>query len=862
MAEQHASMEQMANRMGRDIHDGLLEAIRTSEEPERAAVRLNRWLAAAANPVPLVEALENTPVLATMMLRTLVASSLNADILAQNPELGAALLDPTMLASPPSPEALRSEGESLLAAATSTPYRMDRLRFLKQKWGLILSHAELNEIWPQEQIWRCHSDLADSLLLLAMESHWTSYAQERGLDPKPPLQVVAFGKLGSRELNFSSDIDLLYIIADDLDPAIEVHASRFAVALGRWLAEPMGRGSLYRVDLRLRPFGSRGAMVSGFGAVEIYYERYAETWEHLALLRSRILNGEQNRWEELRRSVCFGQRRGTWHIEELVHQRQRLEEIQKGDDLKRGPGGIRDIEFLVGSLQLVHGPDHPTIRGRSTPGIIESMLGVGILSPEDAGTLIGGYGLLRRIENTLQMEAGRQTHTLPENPESQEVLSRVLGQPSWEAMSAELNGWRSRIREVYQRLMVMDLSLANARDQVLIAAGLQDEALSQWLDLLPESASFYSAVAASESGLPRLLTVLNETPALVPELRQSLSVTEQILTGEVLQPADFPTAPTGPLVRDLRLRVVCNWLLGPEEDLPHRLSEVTDWVIRSLAQGLPLSVVAFGSLAIRESGWHSDADLVLIGDEGISSGDADRAAKEFLQRWKNLQSAGSPLTADYRLRPLGRDGARISSREGLKGYLQGVREPWERVAFQRCRIVCGEPTLEADYRESCFNSSISQEDFDNLLHIRSRLANERVTSLLRPRHLKFGAGALVEIEWMLALTALINPKARPDHLDASTEERLRMLVHAGELNAFEFEQVNEAHRFLNALRWRIDFLGYPEWLMPENPDRLNKLAEHLNLTDGNALLAMHQSLTEASASLVQEQIERLKERIR
>lgn len=331
------------------------------------------------------------------------------------------------------------------------------------------------------------SDLADTLLERSLEVAGATLAASVGAPiwqladgsaRRLPFVVFGLGKLGSGELNYSSDVDLIYVYDDprldkdiseatlqfagdgDLSPA--QYFTRLAQELGRIVTANTAEGFLYRIDLDLRPEGSRGALVIPSVAFVSYYDTWSATWERAACLKARPVAGDLKfGWRVLRdlepvlhRSTMDYQ--GVAAIKEL---KQKVEEakgtVGESFNVKLGPGGIRDVESVAQALQLLHGGRIPQVRQRSTQLSLEALREVGVLADDEAEGLLVAYRFYRRLENRLQMVSERQTHVLPTAPADLERLARSLdfrGTDATAAMFGELESHRAFCRDLFARV--------------------------------------------------------------------------------------------------------------------------------------------------------------------------------------------------------------------------------------------------------------------------------------------------------------------------------------------------------------------------------------------------------------------------
>jgi glutamate-ammonia-ligase adenylyltransferase len=340
---------------------------------------------------------------------------------------------------------------------------------------LSLARRELEHA-PLEEVGGALSDLAAGCIDTAMH----------GVDPQLREQVCVFGmgKLGGRELNFLSDIDLMFVHADEAtagDDEASVHRLRTSLhdRLRRVLRLVEGNGiwrPLFHVDLRLRPFGSRGPLSLSCSALERYYERHGRGWERQAWLRARPVAGNLELGNQLLARLApfvWPRSLGPSMFEEVAEMMKRARAQARASigsanvDLKHDAGGIREIEFFVQSLQLLNGGRDPSVRTRSTLGACDRLAAAGLLSDREHEILARAYRVLRRIEHRVQLCEGQQTHRVPSDAAERELLARRLAihaSPTWligtERFAAESSPAPP------QSLAEFDLALVELRGQV------------------------------------------------------------------------------------------------------------------------------------------------------------------------------------------------------------------------------------------------------------------------------------------------------------------------------------------------------------------------------------------------------------
>jgi [glutamine synthetase] adenylyltransferase / [glutamine synthetase]-adenylyl-L-tyrosine phosphorylase len=311
------------------------------------------------------------------------------------------------------------------------------------------------------------SELADAVVEVAV-AEATEHVAARLGSPRHPdgspakLCVLGMGKLGGLELNAGSDIDVVFVYdSDDADGDVSPHEF-FTRVVRRAVAHVEAtapEGMIFRVDLRLRPEGSQGALVNSLSAFERYYETWGRLWERAAMLRARPIAGDPELGSALEREVLspFVYRREVdpniaEGLTDLVL-RSRAELCDHpARDLKLGPGGIREAEFFVQTLQLIWGGQEPSLRVRGTLTALERLRLRGFVTDRDARDVARGYVLLRRAEHAVQWGSGIQTHLLPTDERDAQRLARSLAYADAMEFHAELAGLRARINEVFGSL--------------------------------------------------------------------------------------------------------------------------------------------------------------------------------------------------------------------------------------------------------------------------------------------------------------------------------------------------------------------------------------------------------------------------
>jgi [glutamine synthetase] adenylyltransferase / [glutamine synthetase]-adenylyl-L-tyrosine phosphorylase len=822
-----ASFARLDSMAGLNLSESIAPLILELPDPAGASARVEAWMGALASPGAVAHHIHSLPQSARMLVRTLGLSSHIGRILVQNPEYGLVLLDPSEAAAPLTRAKLEASGRSQLKNAISYTHQLDRIRCLKQEVLVRIGALEYGGYTGPETVWLQLSECADACLTLAHEAAWNDYAQNRGIKEPVKLAVVGMGKLGGRELNTSSDVDLVFLVPDETTDDELVHAGRFAAKYIRALSDSMGRGSLYRVDMRLRPFGRSGDLVSRFRTIENYLENYAEAWEHLALIRSRMIIGSQDmadRWEAMRSRICFAKGRADWQVQEIRAMRKRIEGICPPNDIKRAAGGIRDVEFTAQLMQLVFGWQSQELRVKETLPTLTALCDQGFIPCQAKDDLTKGLLLLRQIEHHLQMEGDRQTHELPDSNHRQALLAYSCGFASYEDLLETLNATRERIRSWHDS--ILGEAMAEALEPI---AKLRLKAVSaeaaDWVDSQPDPASLWAALEENESSFARVSSIAELAPVLLPDLRSLAGITEQIISGEVAEPPLPPKSASGPVLKSGRIRAAAREVLGEGGTFFLDWSSQVDATLRLIqTETAPnLSVIALGSCAEGWMVWDSDADLVLVAD--CPSHEADKQARAFMARLTDIRQQGSPLQTDFRLRPEGRQGPIFVQKDFLAKYVETRMEAWERIALSRRRLIAGNPEAVHLIDQLVLTQPLAAEELAALKRIKSRVEQERAIKKSGQLDIKLGPGGMDDIVWIHHLAALAHGWQLMERSLAHISPKL---VETGIVSAEEAELLSQAWKHWNSKRLKLALTGFKEPLLAIEGDTLAGCGQDAN----------------------------------
>jgi [glutamine synthetase] adenylyltransferase / [glutamine synthetase]-adenylyl-L-tyrosine phosphorylase len=369
------------------------------------------------------------------------------------------------------------------------------------------------------------SDLADACLSVGLQH----------VGAAAGMAVIAMGKLGGRELNYASDIDVMFVVDADA-----LTAAKAVELLIQELGGAAPEGQAYRIDTNLRPEGRNGPLLRSLEGYSEYYQRWAKPWEYQALIKARCAAGNETVGTNLVETVSplvFPESVGEERVSEIRRMKERLEshavrsarrsKTSEVGDVKLGPGGIRDIEFAVQLLQLVHGGSDPSVRDRATLSGLQALVQGGYVAEEDGAALDVAYRWLRTVEHRLQLWKERQVHQLPADDEGRARLARSLGFKDSPAMSATarfetvhagvLSDTRARFDKLFYRPMIE--SLGGTRPGRLSEDALKDRLRVLGFRDVDRAARTLHEMVAGTSRRAKLFSVLS--PAFLRSVASS-----------------------------------------------------------------------------------------------------------------------------------------------------------------------------------------------------------------------------------------------------------------------------------------------------------------------------------------------------
>ncbi|GBC99571.1 Bifunctional glutamine synthetase adenylyltransferase/adenylyl-removing enzyme [bacterium HR17] len=450
----------------------LTAALDAAPDPDSALTHLSRFVEAAGTPLAVLEYLADDPATLEALLTVLGGSHFAARTLALHPEYLELLTDRHRLATPKGLVKLQAEADTALSPFRTLPSKLDALRRFRRRETVRLIAADLLGLMDVPTVTAELSALAEAVINAVV----ALIAPDRCR-----VLVVAFGKLGAGELNYSSDIDL--VLFHEGDSAV---AERWARKVVTALSEVTDYGRLYRVDLRLRPYGATAPLTLALDAAFAYYEAHAEPSERLALLKARAIAGDPQiaqRFEQFRHAFVFGSPLEAEELAWLLRVKARSEAAFATDGaVKHGLGGIRDVEMTVQFLQLAFAHRFPDLAVRDTLTALERLQHHELLTAGEAHALRDSYLFLRRLEHMLQIAEDLPLQTLPSDERELNRLARCMGMAKGDALLCAFTRCTQTVRQIYEAVtaeLAKALGVSESTMLALhIASGLETDTRS------------------------------------------------------------------------------------------------------------------------------------------------------------------------------------------------------------------------------------------------------------------------------------------------------------------------------------------------------------------------------------------------
>ncbi|HLW35500.1 MAG TPA: bifunctional [glutamate--ammonia ligase]-adenylyl-L-tyrosine phosphorylase/[glutamate--ammonia-ligase] adenylyltransferase [Chthoniobacterales bacterium] len=824
---------------------------------EAALIQINEVWPAEAR--PLRELIETFLLGENALVRLLALSSISVARIVRNPQLLIWLTEPDTCVRGRS----RAEMVAALDALVENDIATQNFRALRRwkSWEMTrIALRELTEMAALEETTAELSQVAE-ICIREVFAYWNSKLRETLGSPAAEFAVLALGKLGGRELNHSSDVDLIFLYTEEgeVSPRLSNHQwfNRLAEKILETFSTPDAEGALFRVDLRLRPEGSAGPLARSLESMENYYSGFGETWERIALIKARGIAGSRElAYEFLRQHQPFIYPRSPTPdlLDEIAAIKRRIEHDAAEDlerDVKLGRGGIREIEFVVQTLQFIHGGRHAFLQEASTLNALRALANLELVPNNEVLDLDRAYRFLRQVEHRLQIEAEQQTHTVPREPVAVERLARSLGFDSRKEFNAQLRATMDRVRSIFDRVITAGPAeashpgLEKFKDQKAVARSLADllkptsashiapRTKQVFAKLRPALLAQIGTSADPDATLNRfvrfveayglrglLFELLATNPTLLELLTKALDrsrfaadllIRRPQLLEEVTRDKSFnqPRSVEDHLarlgtfgaraakldpVRAYRqrqtLRIIMRDVLGvaEAETIFSELSDLAEACVR-----FTNNLLGGQSLTIVALGKFGGRDLNYGADlDVIFIGDDTRAAQNLITATAQPTSEGMIASLDARLRPDGEKGALVAPLVAYESYYRDRAQLWEIQALTRARPISGSSqNAYLDLVQTIWRNSGQQPDLflkiDNML---DRIHRER-SSGSEFLDFKTGVGGMIEAEFLVQALQM-----RSGTWEPNWNRALRRLQNDQAISKVDADKADASYAFL------------------------------------------------------------------
>ncbi|HEX6278597.1 MAG TPA: hypothetical protein VFZ49_01160 [Pyrinomonadaceae bacterium] len=741
------------------------------------------------------------------------------------------------------------------------------------------------------------SNLADAILEHALRSARQELdnrygppqeSDDKGRQANARFCIVTLGKLGSRELNYSSDIDLLFLYSDEGSTTgsgsrgkitNREYFIKLAELIAKLIGQQTGEGATFRVDLRLRPHGRVGPLAMSVLDTVRYYRAEAADWERQVLIRSRAGAGDAelfSRFYSKVESLVYSESQSVGSALKSVRRSKQkidLEHINsKGFDVKLGKGGIREIEFIAQALQLAYGGRDRWLRASHTLISLGRLSDRGLIEESELANLHDAYNFLRQLEHILQMENGLQTHLVPDEPIRRLLVARRMRFSSISELDAAIAAHTLNVNSVFTRVFSdQNIESSEQIEHFAIegywavddttelsrpATGSREDEVAVLCRISPKFAqlvnrdSISPSLHSPEEFQDRLLEAIRNKSSLGERLNSLRREWRRCLIGVAALDASEAIDIRESKDRQTRLAEAA---IGASLEIARiEMSQRTKVSIEQLG----LAVMGLGKLGGAGIDYDSDLDLVLVFEERREDLPHDiseiefysRAAETFINALSNFTREGNLYRVDLRLRPHGKNGPQAISLRSFESYIREDAAIWELLAFVKLRGAGGGEL-----------ASRTQQHITWLVHQRAstipaaELAQEtvRVRSLLEKQrgslrggeiNVKHGSGGMLDIYFAIRYLQLRDNVPDTDG-NRSSDSLLKTLHSRGSLSEPDFRSLYEGYKFLSALDHEMRLIIGRSHIVPlSNNPHLQTIVSRLGLTsiaEFNEELSLH-----------------------
>ena len=466
----------------RVLGPALMTSITGSSAPDRALSNLAEFSHRLGGRTGFLTLLAENPQTMRLLITLFAESQFLTELFLKRPELIDTLIRVDLTQFEKSRTEMLAELRAALAEFDDLEAKLNALRRFKTEEFIRIGLHDLGGALDLIQVLTQLSNLADACVQATVDLTLAELAEKYGPVPNGQFAVVGGGKLGGRELDYNSDLDLIFVYnaGNDAQSNRGLPAHEYYVRAGQklltYLAAPTEEGIAYKIDMQLRPSGKAGPLVSSLDAFREYHRSSSQLWERQALIKTRYVAGDPTlgkQVEKITGAFAYGRGLNREEIGEIHHLRMRMERELAGEDdsrfnLKKGRGGLVDVEFLTQMLQLTHGHHSARLRRRETLGALKALHDEKVLKPTEYRLLVDGYLFLRRLDHRLRLERDQSIDSFEAQSERLESIARALGYDraakhtranhSGQRLLRDYQKWREQIRACYERYFLPEAS--------------------------------------------------------------------------------------------------------------------------------------------------------------------------------------------------------------------------------------------------------------------------------------------------------------------------------------------------------------------------------------------------------------------
>ncbi len=784
------------------------------------------------------------------------------------------------------PRAIRLLGEpcEINPAQMDGIHDAEALRRFKYEQLFKITWMDLSGSYPYEIVLDRLSLLADLILNKAFA---LSFSGDDGHALRQHVCIFALGKLGAGELNYSSDVDLIFACSNhDEGSGVNSHTLQGALTKGlrsftRILEETTRSGFLYRVDLKLRPWGKSGPLFLSVDQTENYYQTSNEAWERLTWLRARCVAGNAELGRELLarlRPFVFIRSMSSADLERFIDIKGEMARVRARSGqwhVKLGRGGIRDIEFFVQILQLVSAARHAELRTTNTLAALESLRKLNFIGREEELEIREAYLFLRRLENRLQMVDEKQTHALPDEVASRIRVARSLkmeGRTDQEVLASfeqRLAAHRKIAEKFFEKILPeaeTDQEQAGRASQVSYAGAwnkVQAEvSLTRWIELCEREqwgdkpadkallvnifgASWYFTRYIFFRGIEiaDLIDHYQDKPITPDEIMRTFQV------GAFKLDLEHELNVLSSIKNQWMLLFLIRFLQGDMAlaEVEKNLTLLAECVFQAMVRQMSransklfdnVAVLGMGRMAGYEMIFGSDLDLIFL-YRPESAGDSSQVARELqtmIRHLARISPSGLLYEVDMRLRPHGTSGSLITQVDSFIDYHRSDRAVWERQMMTRCRPIYDPHDMGLDALQAISASIYGDYDAeilrDEIVKMRE-LIEETLGSPRNKHELKRGRGGIMDIDFITHFLQLLHGKNHVELQTTSARSALKSLSKLNYITAERAQFLLKAYDFLKQAEICMRLIDLkPSSTIPADPEQNAVLSRGMGFAEG------------------------------